>query len=124
MPHLKYSEVVFVSATTKQRATKVLEAAQRAYEASCKRIGTHLVNRVINEAVALVPPPASKRGKRLRAYYSTQVSKQPPTFVIFVNEDKLLTDSYKVYLERKIREAFDFEGTAIRILARAKGKEK
>ncbi|MBI4532942.1 MAG: ribosome biogenesis GTPase Der [Candidatus Melainabacteria bacterium] len=124
LPHLKYSEVIFVSAVTKQRVMNILEAAQRAYEASCKRVGTHLVNRVINEAVALVPPPASKRGKRLRAYYSTQVANQPPTFVIFINEDKLLTDSYKVYLERKIREAFGFQGTAIRILARAKERQR
>ncbi|HEY9714797.1 MAG TPA: ribosome biogenesis GTPase Der, partial [Chroococcales cyanobacterium] len=85
-----------------------------------KRIGTGLLNQIVNEAVALVPPPSSKRGKRLKVYYTTQVQVAPPTFVLFVNDGKLLTRQYHTYLERKIREAFGFRGTPIRLIARAK----
>jgi GTPase len=120
---LAYAEVVFTSALTKQRISKILEASERAFEQTKKRITTSLLNQVINEAVALVPPPSSKRGKRMRVYYSTQVSVAPPTFVLFVNEDKLLTPNYQTYLERKIREAFGFAGTAIRVITREKARE-
>jgi GTP-binding protein len=74
----------------------------------------------MNEAVAITPPPAGKRGFKLRVYYTTQVSVSPPTFVMFANDDKLLSPNYKTYLERKIREAFGFVGTPIRLIARAK----
>lgn len=120
---INYAEVLFTSALTKQRVSKILEAAERAVEQSRKRMSTSLLNQVINEAVALVPPPASKRGRRMRVYYSTQVSVAPPTFVLFVNEDKLLTPNYKTYLERKIREAFGFAGTAIRVITREKTRD-
>lgn len=118
--HLSYAEVVFTSALTKQRVFKVIEAAERARSETCRRIGTGLVNQVIAEAVAMVPPPSSKRGKRMKIYYTTQVSVAPPTFILFVNDDKLATKSYETYLERKLREAFGFKGTPIRIFMRAK----
>lgn len=120
--HLSFAEVIFTSASFKVRLTKILEAAERAYAQSRKRVATALLNQVINEAVGLTPPPAGKRGKRLKVYYATQVTVAPPTFVLFVNDDKLLTGSYKIYLERKIREAFGFAGTCIRLLARPKVK--
>ncbi len=121
---IAYAEVVFTSAITKQRVSKILEVSERAFQESKKRISTGLLNQLLNEAVALVPPPSAKRGRRLRIYYSTQVSVAPPTFVLFVNDDKLLTPSYQTYLERKLRESFGFTGTAIRIIAREKrGKE-
>jgi GTP-binding protein len=122
--HLSYAEVVFTSATFKTRLAKILEAAERAYAESHKRMSTSVLNQVVNEAVALTPPPAGKRGKRLKLYYATQVSTAPPTFILFVNDDKLLTANYQVYLERKIREAFGFTGTAIKLIARPKGKDK
>ncbi len=124
LPHLKYAEVVFVSATAKTRVGKILEAAQRAFAESKRRVATGLVNQVVNEAVAVTPPPSGKRGRRLKIYYSTQVSVSPPTFVLFVNDTTLLAGSYLVYLERKLREAFGFAGTALRIVARAKSREK
>lgn len=122
--HIKYAETVFTSAITGQRVVKIVESAERAFAESRKRVATGIVNQVVNEAVALTPPPSSKRGRRLRVYYSSQVSVAPPTFVLFVNEEKLLTDSYHVYLERKLREAFGFKGTAIRVLVRAKSQQK
>jgi len=121
---LSYAEVVFTSATSGQRVAKILEAVERAAEQSKKRIGTGLLNQVINEAVALVPPPSSKRGRRLKVYYTTQVSAAPPTFVLFVNDAKLMTKSYETYLERKVRESFGFTGTPLRIIMRAKKETK
>ncbi len=118
--HLSYADVVFTSAMTKQRVFKIIEAAERAKAETSRRIGTGLVNQVIAEAVALVPPPSSKRGKRLKIYYTTQVSTSPPTFILFVNDDKLASRNYELYLERKLREAFGFKGTPIRIFMRAK----
>jgi GTP-binding protein len=121
---INYAEVVFTSATAKQRVNKIIEAAERALEQTHKRVTTGLLNQVLNEAAALVPPPASKRGNRLRIYYSTQVSTTPPTFVLFVNDAKLLNKSYETYLERKLRESFGFVGTPIRIVCRSKDKDK
>ncbi|HIA54266.1 MAG TPA: ribosome biogenesis GTPase Der [Candidatus Melainabacteria bacterium] len=109
---LAFAPVVFTSAETKQRLTKILDVAEAAYAETQRRIST-----------GLVPPPSGKRGKRLKVYYGTQVSVGPPTFILFVNDSKLLTNSYKVYLERKLREAFGFVGTPIRIATRDK-KEK
>jgi GTP-binding protein len=123
LPHLKYAEVIFISALTKQRLPKILEAAERAWAEARKRISTGLLNQVINEAQTITPPPSGVRGRRLRIYYCTQVSVAPPTFVLFVNDNKLLTRTYEVYLERKIREAFGFRGTPIKLLARPKVKE-
>lgn len=120
MRHVGYAEVLFTSAISKVRVQKIVEAAERAYAQTHRRISTNLVNQVIAEAYALVPPPASKRGKRLKVYYATQVSSAPPTFILFVNDPKLLGANYKVYIERKLREAFGFAGTPIRIAARAK----
>jgi GTPase len=117
---LNFAEVVFASALTHQRATKVIEMAILAAEQTRRRITTGLLNQLFNEAVALVPPPASKRGKRLRIYYATQVAVAPPTFVLFVNDRALMSPNYAVYLERKLREAFGFVGTAIRIIPRSK----
>lgn len=117
---LSFSEVVFTSALSGQRVAKILEAVERAFQQTRKRIGTGLLNQVINEAVALVPPPSSKRGKRLKVYYTTQVSVAPPTFVMFVNDAKLATRNYEAYIERKIREAFSFAGTPVRIVMRSK----
>lgn len=117
---LSYAEVVFTSATSKLRVPKILEASARAYAEAHKRITTGLVNQIVNESVALVPPPASKRGKRLKVYYTTQVSVAPPTFLLFVSDGKLMSKNYETYLERKLREAFGFHGAPIRIFTRAK----
>jgi GTP-binding protein len=120
---LNYAEVLFTSALNKLRVQKIVEAAARAFSQSRRRISTGLVNQIINESVALVPPPASKRGKRLRVYYSTQVQSAPPTFILFCSDDKLMSKSYETYLERKIREAFGFQGAPIRLVLRAKAQK-
>jgi GTP-binding protein len=123
LPHLKFAEVVYTSALTKQRLPKILEAAERAWLESRRRVKTAICNQIINEAQTLTPAPSASRGRRLRVYYTTQVSVGPPTFALFVNDGKLLTNQYRVYLERKLREAFGFKGTPIRLVTRAKSKD-
>ncbi|OGI23664.1 MAG: ribosome biogenesis GTPase Der [Candidatus Melainabacteria bacterium RIFOXYA12_FULL_32_12] len=121
-PHLSFAPILFISAVTKQRINKIFAAVLESYEYSHKKISTSLLNKVILEAFAL-NPPTSKKGKRLKAYYSTQIGVEPPTFVIFVNSAKLISDSYKRYLENKLREAFGFFGTPIKILIRERSEK-
>ena len=83
------------------------------------RVVTHVLNDLINDAVAMNAPPSDK-GRRLRIYYATQVSVKPPTFVLFVNDPELMHFSYERYIENKLRAAFQFEGTPIRIITRRK----
>lgn len=124
LPHVKYAEVVFTSALTGQRVQKILEACQRAFDQSRHRVATAILNQILGEAQILTPPPAGKRGRRLRIYYGTQVAVCPPTFALKVNDQKLATDGYMSYLERKIRESFGFKGTPIRLLLRPKKDAK
>ncbi len=123
IPFLSYAPKIFISALTKQRLGQIFEESTRVYEQCTKRISTGLLNKVINEAYAL-NPPTSFKGKRLKIYYITQAAIQPPTFVLFVNNEELLKDSYKRYLENKLREAFGFFGTPIRISVRERKEKK
>ena len=120
IPFLSYAPKIFISAVTKQRLNQIFEKAIEVYEQCTKRISTGLLNKVINEAYAL-NPPTSFKGKRLKIYYTTQAKTQPPTFVLFVNSEELIKDSYKRYIENKLREAFGFFGTLIRITVRERG---
>jgi len=122
-PFLDYVPLLFISAKTKQRLGKIFPAVQEAYDFTNKRIATNLLNKVILEALSLNPPP-SQKGKRLRIYYSTQASVAPPTFILFVNNKDILTQSYERYIENKLRESFGFFGTPIRIVIREKLKEE
>ena len=91
-------------------------------ESQTMRIPTGVLNEILTEAVAMQQPPSDK-GKRLRIYYMTQVAVKPPTFVMFVNDKELTHFSYTRYIENKIREAFGFRGTALRLINRER-KEK
>ena len=122
IPFLSYAPKIFISALTKQRLGQIFDKSLEVYEQCVKRVSTGLLNKVINEAYAL-NPPTSFKGKRLKVLYTTQAAIQPPTFVMFVNNEELLKDSYKRYLENKLREAFGFFGTPIRISVRER-KEK
>ena len=123
IPFLSFAPKIFISAVTKQRLSQIFEESEKVYEQCVKRVSTGLLNKVINEAYAL-NPPTSFKGKRLKIYYVTQAKTQPPTFVLFVNNEELLKDSYKRYLENKLREAFGFFGTPIRISVRERGEKK
>ncbi|KOP63855.1 GTP-binding protein Der [Bacillus sp. FJAT-18019] len=119
---MTYAPVVFLSAKTKQRLQKLLPVVKHVADQHSLRVQTHLLNDVISDAVAINPPPTDK-GRRLRINYSTQVAVKPPTMVVFVNDPELMHFSYERYLENKIRAAFDFEGTPIRIFTRRKSDE-
>lgn len=123
IPFLSFAPKIFISAVTKQRLGQIFEESVKVDEQCTKRISTGLLNKVINEAYAL-NPPTSFKGKRLKIYYITQAKTQPPTFILFVNNEELLKDSYKRYLENKLREAFGFFGTPIRISVRQRGEGK
>lgn len=118
-----YAQVVYISALTGQRITKLFETLEAVIQNHQLRVATGVLNEILAEAVAMQQPPTDK-GKRLKLYYMTQVSIKPPTFVIFVNDKKLMHFSYERYIENKIREAFGFSGTPIKIFIRErKGKE-
>lgn len=116
---MDYAPILFVSAKTKQRLHTILPKVKEVAEQHAMRIPTHLFNDLIFEAVALNPPP-SKKGRRLKIKYGTQVGVKPPTFVLFVNDKELMHFSYERYLINKIREAFPYEGTPLRLLIRQK----
>ena len=116
---LNYAPILFVSAKTHQRLTKIPALVKQVYSNRNRRIKSSILNEVINDAIAVTPAP-TKNGKRLRIYYITQVRTAPPTFVLFVNDPELLHFSYERFLNRKIRQAFDFTGTPIKIIARAR----
>ncbi len=118
---VKYAPIIYTSAVTKKRLFNIFEIVEAAVEENSRRVTTGLLNQIINEAVALNPPPTDK-GRNARIYYATQVSVKPPTFLLFTNNNKLFSDTYKRYIENKIREAFRFTGTPIRIIFRNREK--
>ena len=119
---MPYAEIMFVSALTGQRLPKLFEAIEVVIQNHSLRIATGVLNEILTEAVAMQQPPSDK-GRRLKIYYMTQVSVKPPTFVIFVNDKRLMHFSYTRYLENKIREAFGFAGTPLKFIIRER-KEK
>jgi GTP-binding protein len=114
---LKYAPYLFISAKTGQRVHKVLEMAKECYNNYTKRIGTGVLNDVVNKAVLMKEPPVVGL-KRLKIYYVTQVETKPPTFVFFVNDSNATHFSYERYLENQLRESFDFKGTGIKLYFR------
>ncbi len=114
LSYMPYAELLFVSAQTGQRLTKLFDTIDAVIENHSLRIATGVLNEIMTEAVAMQQPPSDK-GKRLKLFYITQVAVKPPTFVIFVNEKELMHFSYTRYIENKIREAFGFRGTPFKI---------
>lgn len=123
IPFLEYAPKIFISAKTKQRLNQIFDKAAEVYEQAVKRVSTGLLNKVVKELYAL-NPPASVKGKKLKLLYSTQVKIQPPSFVLFANNSDLLKDHYKRYIENKLREAFGFFGTPIRISVRERSEKE
>ncbi len=117
--YLSYAPIVFVSALTKQRLNKLPALIKQVNDNHRKRIQSATLNEVISDALAL-NPTSTVNGKRLRVYYATQVAIQPPTFVVFVNNPELMHFSYERFLENQIRKSFDFTGTPIHLIKRAR----
>ncbi|MCM1045417.1 MAG: ribosome biogenesis GTPase Der [Candidatus Gastranaerophilales bacterium] len=120
---MPYAEILFVSAKTGQRLTKLFETIDVVSENHAMRVATGVLNEILAEAVAMQQPPSDK-GKILRLYYITQVSVKPPTFVIFVNDKKLMHFSYTRYIENQIRETFGFRGTPLRFIIRERKENR
>lgn len=120
---MPYANVVYVSALTQQRISRLSEMIKDAAEANAMRIATSVLNQVVTDAVAMNQPPMEK-GKRLKILYTTQVKVKPPTFVIFCNEPEIMHFSYQRYLENQLREAFGFKGTPINIIVRGKNEDE
>jgi GTPase len=121
---IEWAAITHASAATGRRVGHVLAAAAAAGDQHGRRLSTATLNLVIREAVGRRPPPAP-RGltRRGRVYYATQPSTRPPTFVLFVNDPALFPDEYRRYVERAVREAAGFDGTALRVLWRGKERE-
>ena len=121
---MDYAPILFISAKTGQRVQTVLEKVKEVYETSRRRITTGVLNDVLNDATDNLQPPLQGT-RRLKIYYATQTGVQPPTFVLFVNDEKLMPFSYERYLENYFRKSFPLEGTPIRfVLRERKEKEK
>ncbi|MFD2925819.1 ribosome biogenesis GTPase Der [Halobacillus naozhouensis] len=114
---LDYAQIVFLSAKTKKRTHTLLPKVLEASENHAKRVQSSILNEVIMDALAMNPTPSIK-GQKLKIFYATQVAVKPPSFVVFVNDPELMHFTYERFLENRIREAFGFEGTPIKIFAR------
>jgi len=120
---MSYFKPLFISAKTGQRFSQIMPLVLEVYENANKRVKTSILNEIIGDAVQTTPPP-SKAGKPLKIMFATQVSTNPPTFVIFVNDEKLVHFSYERYLENSLRRALTLEGTPIRLIFRNRNNER
>ena len=120
---MSYTPVLFLSALTGQRVNTVLNQVKEAYAQYSKRIPTGVLNEALADAQASLQPPATA-GRRLRIYYATQQSVCPPTFVFFINDEKLMHFAYERYLENQFRKSFGFIGTPIHFILREKKEDK
>ncbi len=117
-----YASVLFISAKLGQGVDRVMPRVLKVYQERLKRIPTASVNNIMQQAVAAHSPPRS--GKRqLKFLYSTQAEVNPPTFVFFVNDARLIHFSYERYLENRLRESFGFDGTPLRLVFKTRGEK-
>lgn len=117
--YLKYAPIAFVSAKDNKRVNTLIPLIEECHHYSNLRISTSVLNEVVLDAQLLTPGPIIN-GKKLKISYVSQVATAPPTFVFFVNDIKLFHFSYRRYMENRLREAFNFTGTPLRILPRNK----
>jgi GTP-binding protein len=118
---MSYAPVVYISAKFGQGVDKVMPQAYQVYQERLKRLSTSEVNNVVQQAVAAHNLPR-KGSKQLKIFYATQAEANPPTFVFFVNDAKLIHFSYQRYLENKLRQAFGFGGTPLRLVFKTRGE--
>jgi len=123
MPFLSWAPIRFVSAKTGRKVFDVLNTVEDVADQSFSRWTTSRVNRVLDAAVKAHAPPVTKRSRRLKLYFATQVAVAPPTFVIATNEPTGVHFSYKRFLINRFREAFGFEGVPVRLIFRQRGDD-
>ena len=117
---MEWAQIIFISAMTGQRVTKILDMVDVAAESHSRRVSTSVINEVIEEAISWHSPPTTRQGKQGRIYYGTQVTSQPPTITLFVNDPKRFNDNYRRYIDRQFREQLGFTGTPIKLIWRGK----
>ena len=110
-----YIPVIFVSAMTKQRVFKALDLCLEVYAEREKRVSTSELNDRIIEILRATPPPATPTGKQVKFFYVTQVREAPPVIVLFANEPKHIPESYRRFVERRIREIWSFKGVPLTV---------
>ena len=123
LAYMTYAPVLFISAATGQRVTRLFELINYVHQQACTRITTGMLNNVLEDAQTRVQPPTDK-GRRLKIYYMTQVGVKPPHFVVFCNDRRLFHFSYRRYLENCIRNVFGLEGTPIVLTVRERGEKE
>ncbi|KHN25243.1 GTPase Der [Glycine soja] len=119
---LVWAPIVYSTAVAGHSVDKIIVAAIEVEKERSRRLGTSILNQVVQEAVGFKPPPRTRGGKRGRVYYCTQAAIRPPTFVFFVNDAKLFPETYRRYMEKQLRTDAGFSGTPIRLLWRSRRK--
>jgi GTP-binding protein len=119
---IPYAPVLYTSAKNGQGIKKIIPQVREVYQERLKRISTATVNSVVQQAVAAHNLPRIGR-KRLKILYATQAEVNPPTFVFFINDTRLIHFSYQRYLENKLRQTFGFNGTPLRLVFKTRGEE-
>ncbi len=123
LAYMSYAPILYISALTGQRVSKLFEQINYVHNQTNMRISTGMLNDVLADAVSRVQPPSDK-GRHLKIYYMTQISVAPPTFVLFANSIELFHFSYQRYIENCLRNTFGFRGTPIRLIVRQRGDDK
>ncbi len=118
---MSYAPVLYTSAKLGQGVDKIMPQVQRVYAERLKRLPTAGVNSVVRQVLATHSPPR-RGGRQLKILYATQAETNPPTFVFFVNDAKLMHFSYRRYLENRLRQAFGFAGTPLRLVFKTRGE--
>lgn len=118
-----YFKPLYLSALTGKRLEKIMPTVNEVYENSTRRITTGTLNEIIQKAILSQEPP-TRKGKKLKIMYATQAEITPPTFVIFVNDTTLVHFSYERFLENRLRDAVNFEGTPIKLIFKNRKEEK
>jgi GTP-binding protein len=121
-PFLDFAPIVSISAKSGQRVGRVLEAAVEAADERRRRVRTSELNRLLSDAAFRNEPPPVK-GRRPKLFYGTQATTEPPTFVIFARNADAVHFSYRRYLENRLRDAFGFHGTPVRLVFRERERE-
>ena len=119
---LQYAPVLYASALTGQRVSRVTALVKYVAEQQSMRIKTSILNELIRDAISVNPPPMH-RGRQLKILFMTQVDIRPPKFILFVNDPELMHFSYLRFIENKLREHFGFEGTPLRLIVRKRNEE-
>lgn len=121
LKEVDFAPVISISALTGKRVNKVFDCIDLVFENYSGRVSTKRLNKLLDDIMIKTPPPLYK-GKEIKFYYISQPMTKPPTFVIFTNSSQAIPESYKQFLENRLREEFDLEGTTIRLIFRARRK--